>query len=78
MRWSVAAREGGDGPDASPCNATRDVAAPADVGWRPRAACPGLRAQERTTVMFKSLNSLSTSLILRGLLAVAVGIIALA
>jgi len=51
---------------------------PTGVGWRPRAACPGLRAQEGNAVMFKSLNSLSTSLILRGLLAVAVGIIALA
>src|ERR1700749_316394 len=78
MRQSLRPRKAGDGPDVPSDHATRDVAAPAGVGWRPRVACPGLRAQERTTVMFKSLSSLSTSLILRGLLAVAVGIITLA
>src|SRR5262252_3972071 len=74
MRRSVAAREGRTAR-MPPYNATRDAAAPAGVGWRPRAVCPGLRAEERNAVMFKSL---STSLIWRGILAVAVGIIALA
>src|SRR5271166_5380468 len=78
MRWSVAAQEGRGRPGCPPYHATRDVAAPAGAGCQPRAACPGQRAEERTAVMFKSLSSLSTSLILRGLLAVAVGIIALA
>jgi hypothetical protein len=37
MRRSVAAREGWGRPDASSYNVTRDVAEPADVGWRPKA-----------------------------------------